>query len=88
MTAYHKAVSEATQGTIVIEDEFGSSALIKNCHGIMKEDHENAANALIEKSLIHARAQAKANQRAQSDPVLKTAMMMNGPVSLPTGFRQ
>ena len=66
-----------------IKDEFGQEATIRtdDIHGAMLEDMEQSKLAHIERGLHNARTQARANQAAQSDPVLKSAMAGMSPVN-------
>ena len=68
---------------VVINDEFGQHAAIrvKSLNGVLLEDMEQSKLAHIERGLHNARTQARANQAAQSDPVLKSAMAGMAPVN-------
>ena len=70
--AYETAVDE-----ISITDDFGQTAAIKkSCvAGAMFEDLDKSMLAHIERGLHNARTQAKAQQIAVNDPILKTAAM-------------
>jgi len=48
----------------------------------MLEDMEKSKLAHIERGLHQARTQAKAQQAATQDPVLKSAAMMRGPAMI------
>ena len=67
-----------------ISDEFGQGAMIDvaSIHGFMLEDMEKSKLAHIERGLHQARTQAKAQQAATQDPVLKSAAMMRGPAMI------
>ena len=69
---------------ISIADEFGQRATIDvdSIHGFMLEDMEKSKLAHIERGLHQARTQAKAQQAATQDPVLKSAAMMRGPAMI------
>ena len=60
---------------ICIDDDFGQSVQIKRAiiSGIMFEELEKSQLAHIEIGLHRARVQARAQQMAASDPVLRTA---------------
>jgi len=70
--AYEKAADEVS-----ITDDFGQTASIKkSCvAGAMFEDLDKSMLAHIERGLHNARTQAKAQQIAVNDPILKTAAM-------------
>ena len=82
-TAKHKALS-GIDGVVTISDEFGQHASIDvaSIHGFMLEDMEKSKLAHIERGLHQARTQAKAQQAATQDPVLKSAAMMRGPAMI------
>jgi hypothetical protein len=69
---------------VSVMDEFGQRADIdvKSIHGFMLEDMEQSKLAHIERGLHQARTQARAQQMAGSDPVLKNAAMMQSPAML------
>ena len=70
------------------EDDFGQTVDLKisMIHGVMLEDLEKSKNAMIQRGLHTARTQARAQQLAQSDPVLKAAQMSQGmPILQPMG---
>jgi predicted CopG family antitoxin len=69
---------------IDIVDEFGQRTVIDiaSIHGFMLEDMEKSKLAHIERGLHQARTQAKAQQAATQDPVLKSAAMMRGPAMI------
>ncbi len=75
---------EGIAPTISVADDFGQRATldVKSIHGFMLEDMEQSKLAHIERGLHQARTQARANQMAQGDPVLKNAAMMQGPAML------
>lgn len=61
-------------------DDFGSTISVKRAsiHGILFEDMDLSKMSSIERGLHNARTQAKAEQMAHADPVLKTAAMQRG----------
>ena len=79
-----KTAKAANTGIVDIVDDFGQRAIIEvqTIHGFMLEDMEQSKLAHIERGLHQARTQARANQMAQGDPVLKNAAMMQGPAML------
>lgn len=62
---------------IGIEDDFGQKASLDTdkIQGFMLEDMEKSKLANIERGLHQARTQAKAQQQAQQDPVLRAAQL-------------
>ena len=56
-------------------DDFGQTAVIDkdSVHGILLEDMDLVEEARIYRSLANARGEVKARQRAQTDPVIRTA---------------
>ena len=76
---------------LVIVDDYGNEAEIMphSIYGILIEDLTKVGDAAIERSLYQARAQAKGQNKAQNDPLLKLSapMMqmpgMNGPQRRP-----
>lgn len=73
---------------VVLIDEFGQRIGLrgKSIHGAMLEDMDQSKLAHIEQGLHRARTQAKAQQMAAADPVLRTAAMAAGPAMLQPGF--
>lgn len=69
---------------ISLVDEFGQLATfdVSSIHGFMLEDMEKSKLAHIERGLHQARTQARAQQAAAADPVLKNAAMMQSPPML------
>lgn len=69
---------------ISLVDEFGQRATfnVPSIHGFMLEDMEKSKLAHIERGLHQARTQARAQQAAAADPILKNAAMMQGPPML------
>jgi hypothetical protein len=78
----HKAAEQLAlpQESIYIADDFGQRANIKyrEIWGFMVEDLELSKLGHIERGLHQARTQAKAQQMAQADPVIKAAAMGRG----------
>lgn len=77
--AYIVARASSNPG-IAMSDDFGQSLLVDpTCvAGSMFEDLDKSMLAHIERGLHNARTQAKAQQIALNDPVLKTAAMTRG----------
>ena len=69
-----------TEGQFSVSDDFGQTAIINYSRvmGAMFEDLDKSMLAHIERGLHNARTQAKAQQIAMNDPVLKTAAMTRG----------
>ncbi len=67
-------------GKLTLADEFGQIALVDRSRiaGAMFEDLDKSMLAHIEYGLHNARTQAKAQQRAVNDPILKTAALTRG----------
>ena len=78
-----KLFGETEHTFAFIDDDFGQHAAIrlKSLHGFLLENMEESKLAHIERGLHNARTQARANQAAQSDPVLKSAMAGMSPVN-------
>lgn len=75
---------------IDIADDFGQKANIRmdTVHGWLVEDIDLMEEARIQRSLADARAQAKLQQRARTDTVIRSAQT-GAPVLTPMGgFRQ
>ncbi len=74
----------------VITDDFGQHAEIKSSEvlGYMLEDMNLSRMAAVETGLHQARVQAKAQEMAKSDPILRTAMRGNSPGVLTPHFPQ
>ncbi len=71
-----------------ITDDFGQRGVIKldSIHGSLLEDLDVVEQARIERSIINARGEVKARQRAATDPVIRAAQ--NGPAVMTPNFRQ
>jgi hypothetical protein len=69
---------------VYLSDDFGQDATIAldSIHGLMLEDLEKSKLAQIERGLHQARVQAKAQQMAGSDPLLKAMAMTRGPAMI------
>jgi hypothetical protein len=80
-------VTDGTQETLRIEDDFGQMAHIigHTLHGCMLEDTEQVMEARIFRSLDNARGEIKAKQRAATDPVIRSAQQ--GPSVIAPNFR-
>ncbi len=67
--------------SIGLGDDFGQTCDVKkSCvAGAMLEDLDKSMMAHVERGLHNARTQARAQQLAANDPVLKTAAMSRGP---------
>ena len=70
----------AQASLVLLEDDFGQTAFIDKTSiaGAMFEDLDKSMLAHVERGLHNARTQAKAQQLAMNDPVLKTAAMTRG----------
>ncbi len=66
-----------SQELVILEDDFGQTANfnLSSVAGAMLEDLDKSMLAHVERGLHNARTQAKAQQVAMNDPVLKTAAM-------------
>lgn len=71
---------------IAITDDFGQTAVIKEVHGMVLEDMDLGEESRIQRGLSQARGQAKANERARTDPVLLKAMTQQAGPSMITPF--
>ena len=76
----HFELLTAEAALVLIADDFGQTAFVdKSCiAGAMLEDLDKSMLAHVERGLHNARTQAKAQQQAMNDPVLKTAAMTRG----------
>ena len=74
----------ATGEVGIFEDDFSQRVFLNlnSVTGAVLEDLEVSKLAHIERALHTARTNAKAHQLAQSDPVLRTAAMGQGPAVL------
>ena len=84
-----KETAEAAYAKLVpstddIQDDFGQTVMIgpSGLSGAILEDLDQSKLAHIERALHTARTNANAQSRAQSDPVLKAAMMTQGPAMI------
>ena len=75
-------------GEFIATDDFGSTISVKRTaiQGIMFEDMDLSKMNAIERGLHHARSQARAEQMAAADPVLKAASMHRGGAAMLTPF--
>lgn len=69
-----------------VRDDFGQTANMGQISGYLLEDLDLVEEARIQRSLMNARGEVKARQRAATDPVIRTAGQ--GPAVLQPGFRQ
>jgi hypothetical protein len=87
--AYRKGVEPEDNHAIIVEDDFGRSAIFdcRGMSGVVIEEMELAQLADVERGLHQARTQAKANTRAMGDEVLKSAARLQnqGPAVLQPG---
>jgi hypothetical protein len=65
-----------------VVDDFGNTALIglDAINGILIENYVKSVDAAIERHMINARAQAKAQSKIAGDPLLRMVGQMNGPM--------
>lgn len=82
--AYIEARRLNITGPLIGSDDFGQAFAIhmEQISGILIDDMDLSQQAYIERGLHNARAQAKAQQRAASDPTLRAAAMTQGPAAL------
>jgi phage tail tube protein FII len=68
--------------TFTVKDDFGNEAVILTSvvNGIIVEDMSKCTDAAVERTLLQARGQAKAQSRAQADPALRILGQLNGPM--------
>jgi hypothetical protein len=76
-------------GATRITDDFGQSAFFEknSISGFVLEDLDTVEEARIQRSLINARGEVKARQRAATDPVIRQAQNA-GPSVMTPNFRQ
>lgn len=87
------ALRTATPHTkVIFDDDFGQHAEIEaSCiKGVMLENLDESRMAAVEMGLHQARVQAKAQELAKTDPILRAAMTANsrGPSVLTPHFPQ
>ncbi len=77
MTSWALLQLPGSSGIVSLADDFGQTALVQQTcvAGAMFEDLDKSMLAHVERGLHNARTQAKAQQLALNDPVLKTAAM-------------
>lgn len=82
------ALAKASETVLNLTDEFGQEAVIEiaTVHGVMLEDMEQSKLAHIERAMHQQRMQVKAQEMAQSDPVLRAARFQQGPAVLTPGM--
>lgn len=80
MLAWKILMAPAGLPAAMVADDFGQTAFVNfaSIAGAMLEDLDKSMLAHIERGLHNARTQAKAQQIATNDPVLKTAAMTRG----------
>lgn len=86
---YHNTIASNLQEDVVVYDDYGQTALFtKNTiHAVILEDMELGEESRIQRGLSQARGQAKANERARTDPTLRSLTNGQGPAILsPGGF--
>jgi hypothetical protein len=74
-----------TESDFEIEDDFGQRGKFSRLdfHGAVIENLELGEEARIQRALLHARGQAKANIRGKDDPIIRQGMaMQRGPSML------
>lgn len=84
----HAAISSSpagafqTVGNLQVEDDFGNIMVLvlPEVSGVLMEDFAKSSEAGVERAIINARMQAKAQSRAMSDPILKSSAMLHGDV--------
>lgn len=79
--AWSRSSRETDSGMhYILADEFGQECSIPTAcvAAVMLEDLNKSMLAHVERAIHNARTQAKAQQLALSDPVLKTAAMTRG----------
>lgn len=61
---------------LIVTDDFGQciNAKASSIHGFVLEDMETSQGAAVERGLHQARAQAKAQERAMADPIIKESI--------------
>lgn len=62
-----------------IEDDYGATGTFGSITGYFLEDMDLGEESRIQRGLSQARGQAKANERAKTDPILLKAMGVRGP---------
>lgn len=79
------ALNDGSVLVVDVADDYGqrASLICQSIHAVLLEDPEKSGDAAIDRSLIQARTQARAETLAQADPVLKMAMARRGPMGPP-----
>jgi len=77
----HKMLLAPDMPILSFEDDFGQRITLTagQIHGLLLEDLDMSQLGQIERGLHNARSQAKAQQRAMGDPIIKQSAMMQGP---------
>lgn len=80
LNSTREAGSFSPQTIIHLNDDYGTqfAVIAGDVTGVLMEDLETVGEAVIERTLIQARTQAKANGRANADPTLKTDAILRG----------
>ena len=86
----YQMITQPEAPTIMIADDFEQRAFFKmdQINGIMLEDMQQSQLAYIERVLHQARGNAKSQEAAQSDQMLRTAMLRQqgqSPILTPMG---
>ena len=69
-------IARAMTGAVAVKDDFGQTMSIKpeQIHCVILEDNDQTQLAIIARSIQQAQTQARAQQQASNDPVLKAAV--------------
>ena len=84
-TSAENAYGAATcDGYFRIEDDFGQTGYFESNarHALLLEDLDLTEEARIQRSIAEAHVRVKVDQRAKSDPVIRSAMNQAGPAIL------
>jgi hypothetical protein len=82
---FERAMALPTGSLVPVEDHYGTTIVLfpadetSVLEAVMLQDNTKANDGSIEVGLLQARAQAKANTRAQHDPQLKFVAGTGGP---------
>jgi hypothetical protein len=80
----------ASKNTLIsIFDDFGNTALLDaaSITGMLIENYLKSVDAAIERHMVQARGQAKAQSKIANDPLLRMVGPMNGPMPHPGMMR-
>lgn len=85
---YYEKPTGLNLDTFNITDDFGQHCLLlrRDIHGAMLEDMDQSMNAHIQSAMHQARMQAKGQEAAETDPVLRAARARSGPAILTPGM--